>query len=124
VSQDGKPAKHGLASVAEARAAMLAGAKVLEPETVTLEQALGRVLADDVSASRDQPPFDISAMDGYALRSADAPGLLRLAGESAAGRGFDGQCDQGSIITSRTAYPVARRRLQDGHLAAGAGPSS
>jgi molybdopterin molybdotransferase len=106
VSQDSRPAKHGLASVAEARAAMLAAMKTLEPETVRLEQALGRVLADDVNASRDQPPFDISAMDGYAVRSADTPGLLQLAGESAAGRGFDGQCDQGSTIRISTGAAI------------------
>ncbi|MBW8077529.1 MAG: molybdopterin molybdenumtransferase MoeA [Gallionella sp.] len=42
-----------------------------EIETVRLEQALGRVLAEEVYANRDQPPYDVSAMDGYALRSAD-----------------------------------------------------
>jgi molybdopterin molybdotransferase len=108
VSQDRKPAKPGLASVAEARAAMLAGIKALESETVGLEHALGRVLADNVVASRDQPPFDVSAMDGYAVRSVDTPGLLRLAGESAAGRGFDGSCDQGSTIRISTGAAIPR----------------
>ena len=102
MSQDRKPAKQGLASVAEARAEMLAATNVLEPETVTLEQALSRVLADDIRSLRDQPPFDVSAMDGYAVRSADTPGLLRLTGESAAGRGFAGTCDQGSAIRIST----------------------
>jgi len=106
VSQDSKPAKHGLASVAEARAAMLAATIALEPETVTLEHALGRILAGDVSASRDQPPFDVSAMDGYAVRSADAPGRLHLAGESAAGRGFAGHCEKGSAIRISTGAAI------------------
>ena len=44
-------------------------------ETVRLEQALGRVLAEDVYANRDQPPCDVSAMDGYALRSTDLSGI-------------------------------------------------
>jgi molybdopterin molybdotransferase len=108
VSQGSKPAKLGLASVAEARAAMLAGIKVLEPENTALEHALGRILADDVVASRDQPPFDVSAMDGYAVKSADTPGLLRLAGESAAGRGFDGTCDRGSVIRISTGAAIPR----------------
>ena len=106
MSQDRKPAKQGLASVVEARAEMLAAMNALEPETVTLEQALGRVLADDVRALRDQPPFDVSAMDGYAVRSADTPGLLRLAGESAAGRGFAGPCDQGAAIRISTGAAI------------------
>ena len=108
MSQGGKPAKPGLASVAEARAAMLAGIKALESENIALEHALGRVLADDVVASRDQPPFDVSAMDGYAVKSADTPGLLRLAGESAAGRGFDGTCDPGSTIRISTGAAIPR----------------
>ena len=40
-------------------------------ETVSLEAALGRVLAEDIFANRDQPPFDVSAMDGFAVRSSD-----------------------------------------------------
>ena len=108
MSQGGKPAKPGLVSVAEARAAMLAGIKALEPENIALEQALARVLAEDVVASRDQPPFDVSSMDGYAVKSADTPGLLRLAGESAAGRGFDGTCDQGSTIRISTGAAIPR----------------
>jgi molybdopterin molybdotransferase len=108
VSQDSKPAKQGLASVAEARAAMLAGTEALEPETVALKHALGRVLADDISASRDQPPFDVSAMDGYAVRSHDTPGLLQLAGESAAGRGFAGSCSEGSAIRISTGAAIPR----------------
>jgi molybdopterin molybdotransferase len=106
VSQDGKPAKQGLPGVAKARAAMLSGISALEPETVALEQALGRVLADDIHASRDQPPFDVSAMDGCAVRSADTPGLLQLAGESAAGRGFAGNCGEGSAIRISTGAAI------------------
>ncbi|MBZ5555325.1 MAG: molybdopterin molybdotransferase MoeA [Acidobacteriia bacterium] len=60
----------------------------LGSERVTLEEALGRVLAEDLCADTDQPPFDRSTKDGYALRSADvqhAPVELRVAGESKAG---------------------------------------
>lgn len=92
--------------VAQARAAMLAAATALPLERVTLDAALGRVLADCVVAGRDQPPFAVSAMDGYALRSSDAPGALRVAGESAAGRGFDGRCESGTAIRISTGAAV------------------
>ena len=91
-----------LLPVAEARAAMLALAKPLAGESVPLQSALGRVLAQDIVASRDQPPFAGSAMDGYAVRSADTPGALRLVGESAAGRGFDGVCESGMAVRIST----------------------
>lgn len=106
MSQDRKPAKRGLAKVAEARQAMLDGVAPLAAERITLEQALGRVLADDIRASRDQPPFDVSAMDGYAVKSPDTPGLLQLIGESAAGRGFAGPCGQGSTVRISTGAAV------------------
>jgi molybdopterin molybdotransferase len=57
-------------------------------ETVMLEQSLGRVLAEDVHANRDQPPYDVSAMDGYALRSADlaqVPATLEIIEDIKAG---------------------------------------
>ena len=76
--------------VAQARAAMLAAIAPLAAERAKLDEALGRVLAGTVVAGRDQPPFAVSAMDGYALHSADTPGTLRVIGESAAGRGFEG----------------------------------
>jgi molybdopterin molybdotransferase len=73
----------------DARAAMLAAFAVRpEIERVALDDALGRVLTQDMSATRDQPPFAGSAMDGYALRAADTPGRLRVIGEAAAGRGL------------------------------------
>ena len=54
-------------------------------ETVPLAEALGRVLAADVAADRDQPPFPRSTRDGFAVRAADVPGTLRVIGEIAAG---------------------------------------
>ncbi|HJT42171.1 MAG TPA: gephyrin-like molybdotransferase Glp [Rhizomicrobium sp.] len=88
--------------VNEARAAMLAAVSVLVAERVPLSAALNRVLSDAVIADRDQPPFAVSAMDGYAVRSADTPGFLRVTGESAAGRGFEGRCESGSAIRIST----------------------
>ena len=78
-----------LLSVEDARARMLAEVSALPAETVLLGDAIGRVLAEDVAAIRDQPPFTASAMDGWALRSADAPGALVIVGESAAGHGYE-----------------------------------
>jgi molybdopterin molybdotransferase len=61
-------------SVAEAQQIILAQIKRLEPETVPLLEALGRVLAEDISADGALPPFDNSAMDGYAVRAEDLAG--------------------------------------------------
>ena len=58
-------------SVTDAQKCVLESVAVLGTEPVRLEQSLGRVLAEDVRANRDLPPYDVSAMDGYALRSAD-----------------------------------------------------
>ena len=74
-----------LLSVEDARARMLDGVDALPPERVALARALGRVLAEDVFATRDQPPFAASAMDGWAVRAADGPGARLIIGESAAG---------------------------------------
>jgi len=80
-----------LLAVDDARARMLAEIEALPAETIALTQAIGRVLAESVSAVRDQPPFAASAMDGWAVRSVDTPGELRIVGESAAGHGFGGR---------------------------------
>ena len=80
-----------LMPVAEALARVLADAGPLAAEAVPLAHAHGRVLAADVAALRTQPPADVSAMDGYAVRSADvatAPVKLKLVGEVAAGHPF------------------------------------
>ena len=60
-----------LLSVDDARARMLAEVSALEAEAVAIEASIGRVLAEDVAAVRDQPPFAASAMDGWAVRSGD-----------------------------------------------------
>lgn len=80
-----------LLSVDEARARMLAEIAPLPVETVRLAESIGRVLAEEVAAVRDQPPFRASAMDGWAVRAADGPGSLRIVGESAAGQGYQGE---------------------------------
>src|SRR5205085_2987619 len=77
-----------LLPVADALARVLEGVAPLPAERVPLGEAEGRVLADDLAALRTQPPDDVSAMDGYAVRGEDvaAPLRLKLIGEVAAGR--------------------------------------
>ena len=75
-------------SVTAAQQCVLESVTVFEAEQVKLEQSLGRVLAEEVRANRDQPPYDISAMDGYALRSADlgsVPATLEIIEDIKAG---------------------------------------
>lgn len=71
---------------------VLAGCRPTAPEMVALPAALGRVLAEDVTARVAHPPLDVSSMDGYAVRAADVitPTRLEVVGESAAGRPFAG----------------------------------
>lgn len=84
-------------TVAEAREIMLGHVARMAAEDLPLEACLGRTLAAPVVAARAQPPFAASAMDGYAVRSADTPGRLRLIGEAGAGHALahplrDGEC--------------------------------
>ena len=95
-----------LLAVDEARAAMLAEIAARPAERVALAAAIGRVLAEDVAAVRDQPPFAASAMDGWAVRSADAPGALKIVGESAAGHGYEGQVGPGEAVRIFTGAAV------------------
>jgi molybdopterin molybdotransferase len=80
-----------LLSVADAFERVLAGVAPLPAEEVPLAEADGLVLAYDLKARRTQPPADVSAMDGYAVRAADVastPVRLKVIGEVAAGRPF------------------------------------
>jgi molybdopterin molybdotransferase len=95
-----------LLAVDDARARMLAEIAPLPAETVALAHAIGRVLAEDVAAVRDQPPFAASAMDGWAVRSADAPGALKVVGESAAGHGYEGAVRSGEAVRIFTGAAV------------------
>ncbi|MCL4190031.1 MAG: molybdopterin molybdotransferase MoeA [Rhodobacteraceae bacterium] len=94
--------------VAEAQARVLALARPLPPEPVALRAAAGRVLAADAVALRDQPPFDCSAMDGWAVRAAEAPAGARraAAGAAAAGGGRPGPLAPGSAMRIFTGAPV------------------
>lgn len=77
---------------------MLENTPVLDAEHVSLADALGRVLAEDLFAPADLPPFPSSAVDGFAVRAADGGRTLRIAGESAAGRPFGAALPAGSAV--------------------------
>lgn len=87
---------------------MLAAARPLPAESIALAQADGRVLAQPVIAHRDQPPFDASAMDGWAVRRADlaAETTLKIVGESAAGHGHVQPLKAGEAVRIFTGAPV------------------
>lgn len=82
---------------------------VADNESVPLDEAAGRILAVDLIAKLTQPPFHASAMDGYALRAADAPDLgaeLTVVGQAAAGHAFNGQVGPGECVRIFTGAPL------------------
>lgn len=96
-------------SVDDALAHILAGAVPLPSETVAIEAARGRILATDLTANLTQPPFDASAMDGYAARAVDVatlPVTLSVIGESAAGHPFGGRIGPGQAVRIFTGAQV------------------
>ena len=99
--------------VAEAIRIVEAQTPRLPAETIVLAAARGRVLAEDVVADTDLPPFDRATMDGYAFRAADASGAtasapvrLALVGEAAAGAGWRGELQAGEAVRIMTGAPV------------------
>jgi len=82
--------------------------KPLQPELVPLRRAAGRVLIQDVTAARTQPPFAASSMDGYALRRAEVEpdAMFKVVGEAAAGHRFEGSVKAGQAVRIFTGAPV------------------
>lgn len=99
-----------LLPVADALDRLLSAAKpVQRTDRVQLHDAAGRVLAEDVAARLTQPPFDNSAMDGYAVRHADIAGIgsvLSVAGVSSAGHAFEGTAGPGEAVRIFTGAPL------------------
>jgi molybdenum cofactor synthesis domain-containing protein len=96
-------------SVAEAIRIVKEQTRALSPESVALEDALGRFLAEDIIADSDLPPFDRSQMDGYAIKASDVqtvPARLKIIGESAAGRGWHQNLKTGEAVRIMTGAPV------------------
>jgi molybdopterin molybdotransferase len=86
----------------EARAKVLEHVRPLPSEDVAVQEALGRVLAEDVVADRDVPSFANSAMDGFAVRSGPAGRALRVVGESRAGAPASGGVEDGEAVAIST----------------------
>jgi molybdopterin molybdotransferase len=100
-----------LMPVDDARARILQGVRRGAAESVRLAHGLGRVLAAPVKAIRDQPPFEASAMDGFAVKANDVaavPASLKVIGISAAGHGFKGHVTSGEAVRIFTGAPLPR----------------
>ena len=95
-----------LMPVEVARSRILSTVTPLALEQIPLAQGLDRVLAKSLSAKRDQPPFNASAMDGYAVRSEDGATELAIIGTSAAGHAFNGKIKSGHAVRISTGAPV------------------
>src|SRR3954464_5228011 len=96
-------------SVQEALARLLAPLEALPAEQISVADAIGRVLAEDVAARRTQPPFAVSAMDGYAVRAEDVaavPAELQIVAEVPAGAGFGGDVGAGEAARIFTGAPL------------------
>src|SRR3989440_1203351 len=95
--------------VADAIQIVLDQTTSLRAESVALVDSRGRILAEDIVADCDLPPFDRAQMDGYAIRAADVantPARLRIVGESAAGNGWHHEMKAGEAVRIMTGAPV------------------
>ena len=112
--------QHQMISVAEAIAIIKQTTRALPSERVALADALDRILAEDVIADSDLPPFNRAQMDGYAVRSSDVaavPARLRIAGESAAGLGWHHEMKAGEACGwhPTLCLPMGCRRANHRH---------
>src|SRR5437667_9425563 len=95
--------------ISEAIRIVLQHTSALKVEPVALSDSLDRVLAEDIIADCERPPFDRAPMDGYAVRAADVaatPAQLRIVGESAAGSGWHHEMKTGEAVRIMTGAPV------------------
>ncbi|MGH6763791.1 MAG: molybdopterin molybdotransferase MoeA [Phyllobacterium sp.] len=100
-----------LLPVEEALSIILSDVGTLPVEELPIAEAAWRVLGEDLRAQRTQPPFDVSAMDGYAVRAVDiatTPISLSVIGESAAGNGFSGTLGPNEAVRIFTGAPVPK----------------
>lgn len=104
------PAKRPALDFEEARKIVIETVRQLpdrrQPEIVSLEEAHGRVLAEDIAADRDYPALRRSLRDGFAIKSTEAPGTLRVRGEVRAGEGIQGPLQAGEALEIMTGAPV------------------
>ena len=95
-----------LITVADARTLVLAAVQPLRVESAMIDDALGRVLAQDVAATADVPPFPSSAMDGYAILAGAAGRRLPVIGESRAGAPAERDLGEGEAMRISTGAAV------------------
>src|ERR1044072_7945518 len=98
-------------AVTEPIVIVLAQTSTLPVESVAISESIGRVLAEDVIADTDLPPFDRAQMDGYAVRAddvANTPARLKIVGESAAGAGWHHEMKAGEAVRIMTGAPVPK----------------
>ncbi|MGZ5492622.1 MAG: molybdopterin molybdotransferase MoeA, partial [Thermoanaerobaculia bacterium] len=107
--------REGLITVEEAQQRVLAEVAALDPEEVTLDDALDRVLREDIVAQGDVPPTDNSAMDGYAVRAADvgsandqSPVSLRVVGDVGADAGASVEVEPRTAVRIMTGGTIPR----------------
>ena len=96
-------------SVEDALARLLAPLEPVPFEQISIAEGVGRVLAEDLAARRTQPPFAVSAMDGYAVRAEDVaavPAMLQIVAEIPAGAGFGGRLGPGETARIFTGAPL------------------
>lgn len=98
-------------SISEALAIIKRETFSLSTETIKLENSIHRILAEEIRADMDLPPFDRSQMDGFAVKTRDvkdAPVELKITGESVAGKGFDGKVKTGEAVRIMTGARVPK----------------
>jgi len=96
-------------SVDDARANILKNISPVSTETISIDEASGRLLAEDVFARRTQPPVDLSAMDGYAVKASDVskiPANLKVVGEAPAGGSYNMLVNAGEAVRIFTGGPL------------------
>lgn len=101
-----RESRYPMIEVGEARRRVLAALQPLAPVSVSLDEALGLVLAEDVVAREDIPPFRASAMDGYAVIAADDAPARRVLGEQSAGRALPIVVTRGTALRIMTGAPL------------------
>jgi len=96
-------------SISEAIQIVISQIAQLPAQEIAIDLSPGRILAEDIVADTDLPPFDRAQMDGYAVRAADVanvPASLRIVGESAAGAGWHHEMKAGEAVRIMTGAPV------------------